>query len=195
MNIELKTATLADIDEVLALHYKYQVDTISEEDKADGFITTAFTKEHLSGLITQENGLFVACINQKIVAYAMAASWAFWSQWPMFQFMIKNLDDSTLSNHIITQENSYQYGPVCVEKSVRGKGVFEHIFNYALEEMSSRYPVMVTFINKINIRSFEAHTKKTCLEVINTFKFNNNNYYKLACHTKNKKSPNSQEID
>lgn len=184
MNIELKTATLENIEEVLTLHYKYQVDTISEEDKADGFITTAFTKEHLTGLITQENGLFIASIEGEIVAYAMAASWGFWSQWPMFQFMVRYLGDSTLSNQAITEENSYQYGPVCVDKCVRGKGVFEHVFNYALQEMSSRYPIMVTFINKTNMRSFEAHTKKTRLEVINTFEFNNNQYYKLACNTK-----------
>ena len=37
MNIELKVATLENIEEVLALHYRYQVDSISEEDKADGF--------------------------------------------------------------------------------------------------------------------------------------------------------------
>ena len=90
MNIELKVATIENVEEILILHNKYQVDSISDKDKPDGFITTAFTKEHLTSLIKDENGLFVACIDNKIVAYAMAASWGFWSQWPMFQFMIKS---------------------------------------------------------------------------------------------------------
>lgn len=183
MKIVLKIATLNNVDEILKLHYKYQVDSISEEDKEDGFITTAFTKAHLTSLIEDENGLFIACINNKIVAYAMAASWQFWSQWPMFQFMIKHLDDSTLLNQVITTENSYQYGPVCVDKSVRGSGVFEEIFNFALSQMSKRYPILVTFINKINLRSFHAHTDKTKLQVIKDFEFNKNQYYKLACKT------------
>lgn len=184
MTIELQVATLAHVDEILHLHYKYQVDSISEEDKADGFITTAFTKAHLTELITHESGLFIASVDNKIVAYAMAASWDFWSQWPMFQFMIKHLDDAALDTLLITKNNSYQYGPVCVDKSVRGQGVFEKIFNFSLDKMSCRYPIMVTFINKINPRSYKAHTAKTCLKVINEFEFNNNNYYKLACKTK-----------
>jgi hypothetical protein len=46
--IELRFATLKDVDAILTLHYKYQVDTISAEDKSDGFINTAFTKEQLT---------------------------------------------------------------------------------------------------------------------------------------------------
>lgn len=183
MDVVLKVATLSHVKEILTLHYKYQVDSISEDDKADGFITTAFTESHLTRLIEDESGLFIATVDNKIVAYAMAASWTFWSQWPMFEFMVKHLDDSKCLDQIITVENSYQYGPVCVDKSVRGLGVFEKVFDFALAEMHKRYPIMVTFINKINPRSYEAHTRKTNLQVIKHFEFNNNQYYKLACKT------------
>lgn len=183
MNIELKLATLEHIDEILALHFRYQVDSISAEDKSDGFITTAFTEAHLTRLILDESGLFIASVDNKIVAYVMAASWQFWSQWPMFAFMIAYLDDSTCLGDQVTAENSYQYGPVCVDKSVRGQGVFERVFEFARKEMSKRYPILVTFINKINTRSYEAHTRKTPLTVIKNFEYNNNHYYKLACKT------------
>lgn len=183
MNLELKRATTEHVDEILTLHYKYQIDSIADDDKADGFITTAFTKEHLIALIQKENGLFIASQNNKIVAYAMAASWAFWMQWPMFVFMVDNLHDALFDDNELTIDNSYQYGPVCVDKSVRGQGVFEQIFKFSLNEMSQKYPFMVTFINKINPRSYQAHTKKVGLGVIQEFKFNNNAYYKLACKT------------
>lgn len=184
MSIELRTAQVSDIEAVLALHYRYQVDSINEEDKADGFITTAFTKEHLQALIEDESGLFLAVSNGSIVAYAMSASWEFWSQWPMFQHMIKDLPNLQYANEQLTVDNSYQYGPVCVDKSVRGSGVFENLFNFALSEMSKRYPILVTFINKINPRSFHAHTQKIKLDVIQEFEFNNNQYYELGCKTK-----------
>jgi hypothetical protein len=183
MNIELKVATLENVAEVLDLHYKYQVDSIAEEDKNDGFITTAFTESHLSRLIEEESGLFIAKKDNAIVAYAMAASWDFWCQWPMFQFMVDNLHDSKLTDIELTTNNSYQYGPVCVDKCVRGEGVFEEVFNFSLNQMSKRYPFMITFINKINPRSYEAHTRKVNLNVINEFNFNNNQYFKLACET------------
>ena len=90
--MKLKIAELSDIESILKLHYKYQVDSIAQEDKKDGFVTTAFTTEQLSKLIVQEQGLFIAIDEGEVVAYAMSASWDFWSIWPMFVQMIKDLD-------------------------------------------------------------------------------------------------------
>ncbi len=179
----LKVADLNDIDEVLELHYKYQVDSIKEEDKKDGFVTTAFTKEQLTNLIEKEQGLFIAKIDNKVVAYVMAASWQFWSVWPMFAHMIKNLSNLEYLNQKLSVDNSYQYGPICIDKSVRGKQVLERIFDFSRAHMAKRFPILVTFINKINPRSYEAHTRKLGLEVICEFEFNNNHYYELVYDT------------
>lgn len=178
-----KIATFDDIAEVLELHSKYQIDFIKEEDKKDGFVTTSFTPEQLRELIEKEQGLFVAIKDDKIVAYVMSASWQFWSSWPIFATMIRDLGKLHYLGQKLTVENSYQYGPVCVDKSVRGSGVLDGLFDFAREQMSARYPILVTFINKVNPRSFTAHTKKIGLEVINEFEFNNNSYYELAYDT------------
>ena len=181
--IRFKIAELSDIDDVLELHYRYQVDSIAEEDKEDGFVTTAFTKEQLSSLINDERGLFIARDETKVVAYVMAASWQFWSLWPMFAHMVKSLPDLEYLGQRLSVDNSYQYGPVCIDKSARGSGLLEDIFDFAREHMSKRFPVLVTFINKTNPRSYEAHTRKLGLEVIQEFEFNNNFYYELVYDT------------
>lgn len=183
--MKLSSATLNDIDEVLELHAKYQIDSISHEDKKDGFVTTSFTKEQLAKVINEEQGLFIARKNDKMVAYVMCGSWKFCSIWPIFTQMVQDLPKLSYLGQAITTENSYQYGPVCVDKSVRGSGVLEALFDFAREEMSQRYPIMVTFINKINQRSFKAHTRLG-LEVIAEFSFNNNHYYELAYDTSKK---------
>ena len=178
--MKLKVAGHSDIDRVLELHYKYQVDSIVEEDKKDGFVTTPFTKEQLTELIEKEQGLFIAIKDNRVVAYVMAASWQFWSKWPMFEHMIKDLHNLEYLGQTLNVDNSYQYGPICIDKSVRGSGVLEKIFDFAREQMSKRYPILVTFINKINPRSYEAHVRKLGLEVIREFEFNNNDYYELV---------------
>lgn len=184
--MDFRIAELSDIDNVLELHYKYQIDSINENDKKDGFVTTPFTKQELTDLITNESGLFIAINKGKVVAYVMAASWEFWSVWPMFQYMIKNLKNKKYLGQTLSTKNSYQYGPVCIDKSVRGSGVLESIFDFAREKMSKKYPILVTFINKTNPRSYEAHTRKLGLKVINEFEFNNNNYFELAYDTSKK---------
>jgi hypothetical protein len=186
IKMKLKIAQISDIDKVLELHSKYQINSIKEEDKKDGFVTTAFTKEQLTKLISEEQGLFIAIKDEQVVAYVMSASWQFWSIWPMFVHMIKDLPNLTYLGQTLSVDNSYQYGPVCVDKSVRGTGVLEALFDFARAEMSKKYPILVTFINKINPRSYEAHTRKLGLEVIQEFEFNNNNYYELVYDTSKK---------
>ena len=181
-----KIAELSDIDKILELHYKYQVNSILEVDKKDGFVTTPFTKEQLTDLITKEKGIFIGVKNNQVLAYVMAASWQFWSIWPMFEHMIKDLHNLEYLGQKLSVENSYQYGPVCVDKSVRGTGVLENIFDFSRDHMSKRYPILVTFINKINPRSYEAHVRKLGLTVLQEFEFNNNNYYELVYDTSKK---------
>jgi len=181
--MHFKIAQLEDIENILKLHYKYQVDSINEDDKKDGFVTTAFTKEELADIITQEQGIFIAQKDDEVVGYIMSASWQYWSKWAMFAFMIEDLPNLEYLGHTISVYNSYQYGPVCIDKSVRGSGLLEKLFDFALESMSKRYPILVTFVNKINTRSYEAHKRKLGLSIIQEFKFNGNEYHEFVYDT------------
>ena len=44
----------------------------------------------------------------------------------------------------------------------------------------SQIPILITFINQINGRSYRAHVDKLGLEVIKPFDFNGNHYYELG---------------
>lgn len=188
--MEYRNATLKDIDQVSELQQLYHVSTISDDDRSDGFVTTLFTKEQFTELIQKENGLAIACDGDKVVAYAMAASWDYWSKWPLFQYMIKDLPDTTYLDQVLSMENSYQYGPIAIHKDYRGTKVLPNLFEFSRIQMNKRYPILITFINQINPRSYNAHVKKLELDVIKSFEFNNNQYYELGYDT-SKKTPGS----
>lgn len=181
--MEITQASMKDLDSVMALHARYHVNTISPADKPDGFVTTNFTPEQLEGLVVKERGITIARENGVVYSYAMAASWQFWSEWPLFAHMIKTLPENSLNGQALSVDNSYQYGPICVDVSARGSGLFEKVFYASLASMAGRYPIMATFINQINDRSYVAHTRKVRMETLSTFQFNNNDYYLLACPT------------
>jgi hypothetical protein len=178
-----RNATIKDIPNLSELQKKYHVATINEEDKAGGFVTTLFTEEQFRELIEKEQGIVVACDDNKIVAYIMAASWGYWSKWPLFQHMISDLHNTKYMGQTLSVENSYQYGPICIHKDYRGTEVLNKIFDFSRIQMKERYPILITFINHINTRSYHAHTKKLGLDVIKSFTFNNNNYYELGYDT------------
>ena len=181
--MEISIAEISDLEGVMDLHKRYHINTIRPEDKPDGFVTTNFTDEQLYTLVEKERGITIAKDDGRIIGYAMAGSWQFWSEWPLFTCMIEKLGDNTYNGQCLSVDNSYQYGPICVDREYRGSGVFQKVFYASLAGMALRYPVMVTFINQINSRSYAAHTKKVIMETVCTFQFNHNDYYMLACPT------------
>jgi hypothetical protein len=178
-NIILSVATKKDIDGVLALQSKYLISNLSDEEKKEGFVTTPFLVEQIEQII-QEDGLFVATHNQQIIAYVYAGSWDYFSQWAIFPFMTKRFEELSFLNTAITTTNSFQYGPICIDKPYRGTGLINDIFELMRLTLKVKYPISITFINKINDRSIKAHVNKLGWVVVDEFEFNGNNFLMLA---------------
>ena len=172
--MEYTLATMNDLPAIKALLARYHKDTISQEDIAGGFVTTKLSDQQFEDLI--ENGT--------VKAFALAAGWDYWMQVPIMKRMTEVLPDMPFEGTALDETNTYQYGPVCVDVSVRGTGVFEGIFKASMKQFEDQYPVMVTFINQINGRSYAAHTKKAHMTEIGTFDFNNNHYSMMAIKTR-----------
>jgi hypothetical protein len=145
-------------------------------------VTTPFTKQQIAHLVV-ENGAFIALNNQKLVAYTFAAGWDFFAQWPIFPYMVSRMPQLDLEGLPINATNSFQYGPICVDMDYRGSGIFVRLFGLMRETMQRRFPIGVTFINQVNERSYQAHTRKLRMQVIDKFSFNDRNYYGLAFFT------------
>lgn len=178
-NIQLSIAKITDIEAVLELQGKYLVANLTPQEKVRGFVTTPFTLSQLTTVIEQK-GLFLAKKNDQLIAYCFAASWQYFSQWPIFTHMIELFPQWSFNNMEINVKNSFQYGPICIDIPFRGQGLINVLVEFMRKNMVDRYPLAVTFINEINIPSFNAHTKKLPWQVINTFSYNQNNYFVLA---------------
>lgn len=181
--MDVMQAAITDLEGIKALLKANHADNVKEEDRADGFVTTNITDEQLSRLITAENGVTIAKENDTVMAFAFEAPWEFWMEWPMFKYMTEILEEYSFGDTLLTTESTYQYGPICLDKTVRGTGLFEKVFDFSLAMMKDRYPVMATFINQINGRSYAAHTRKAGMTEVGKFDFNGNHYYMMACDT------------
>ena len=80
---------------------------------------------------------------------------------------------------VITTDNSFQYGPVCLDMAYRSRGLLNRLFETMRLEWAKKYPLSVTFINQVNERSTQAHIRKLGWEIIDRFTFNGNKYYGL----------------
>ncbi len=150
--------------------------------KANGFVTTPFTPELIQELIAF-NGAHVALEEDQIVGYVFSGSWQFYSKWPIFEHMVSRFPALHFHQHKITTENTFQYGPICIDMAFRGTDLLYQLFEASRISLNKKYATGVTFINKINKRSYEAHTIKLGLIVIDEFSFNDNEYWMLAFDT------------
>lgn len=183
--ITTRLGTKNDIPGILALQEKYLYQNMNEAERKKGFVTTPFTIGQLEDIIQQE-GLFVAENEENtIIAYAFAASWDYFSQWEIFNFMVNRFPTLSFKGEEITTSNSFQYGPVCIDEKYRGKGLLNQLFEEMRIVLLKRYPLSITFINKVNVISEKAHTKKLGWEIIDEFEFNNNTYIGLAFDMRN----------
>ena len=178
-DLKLQVAKLEDADGVLALQELYLVSNLSEEEKKSGFVTTPFSIEQLTYVINNE-GLFIAKDNGRVIAYIFAESWDFFSQYPIFKYMISMFPNLKFKNFEINSTSSFQYGPICIDKKYRGKGLINLLFEFMRIHIVKKYPLSLTFINKTNAPSLKAHTEKLKWTIIADFEFNNNNYYILG---------------
>jgi hypothetical protein len=174
-----------DIEGILSLQEENLYNNLNEVARKNGFVTTPFTVNQIEEIIKQ-NGIFVAeNARNMITAYAFAGSWKYFEQWEIFNFMVSRFPTLSFQQQKITTENSFQYGPICIDKNYRGTGLLNLIFEEMRIEFYKKYPFAITFINKVNTLSTKAHIKKLDWEIIDEFKFNNNTYIGLAFDMKN----------
>lgn len=177
-----RIATKSDIEEILQLQALNLQGNLSSAELSDGFVTTPITVEQIKTILVQQ-GLFVVEQNDRVAGYAYAGSWDYFFQWKIFPYMLSRLTQISFNGQTINKNNSFQYGPVCITKSLRGSGAFPQLFTTMRSSLAKTYPIGITFINQINQRSLKAHQKLN-LKIVDEFGFNQNKYYSLAFLTK-----------
>jgi hypothetical protein len=180
--MQIRAALASDIDGILTLQAQNLYTNLTEAERANGFVTTPFLSEQIEVLLRQ-NGAFVAIKEGSVLGYAFAGSWDYFSQWPIFPYMVSRFPQLKFQGVAINMENTFQYGPVCIDQTLRGQGILPKLFETMRLSFASRYPIGMTFINQRNPRSLSAHTRKLNLEIIDAFEFEGGSFYGLAFFT------------
>ncbi len=178
--ITTRLGNTSDMAGVLKLQDQNLVSKMAPADLKYGFVTTPFTIEMIE-LMIRNDGLFIAeDQKQNIVAYVFAGNWEFYLQWEIFKVMTSRFPKLEFNNRNVDVKNSFQYGPICIDKDHRGQGIINLIFEEMRLTWLNRFDLSLTFINKANIISKEAHIKKLGWAIVDEFEFNDKTYLSLA---------------
>lgn len=173
--IQYRKATPADFEGILHLQHHNLVTNLQGEDLSQGFLSMEFTREQLHK-VNSELGIFVALHGKEVIGYLMAESIEFAMGSPLLAYLLKRLKKIPSADAPMAM---FVYGPVCVDKSHRGTGVLDGMFNLMLKTLKGQYDVGIAFVSSQNARSFKAHKEKLGMQVVDEFEFNGQQFWTL----------------
>ncbi len=147
------------IIQLLALQQKNLKKNISiAEMEQEGFVTVEHNFDKLSAM-NEALPQIIALINNKVVGYALSMPISFKNKIPELIPMFDLLDNIEYRNKPLKQHRYYVMGQICVDKSVRGMGVFQKLYAQHAKEFAEKFDCIVTEVSINNHRSMKAHEK------------------------------------
>ncbi len=163
-----------DFEKIVALQNANLVSRLSDAEKADGFLSTAFSIEQFQEM-DRLMGVAVAVEEDKLVGYVCAAPASFHRANPLWATMLARCAEITYRGRAFDSYRYFLGSPICIQKEYRGSGLYAGLCRKILEILPKDYDFIVAFIANENQRNMKA-TIKMGFEVVNEFKFNEKDF-------------------
>jgi hypothetical protein len=90
--------------------------------------------------------------------------------YPVFRFEDRPLNSFT----------SYIYGPVCIARECRGRGMLRGLFEAQKKDLAGQFEIGVAFVSRSNPHSLQAHIQGLGMTEVGGFALNGNFYATLV---------------
>jgi acetyltransferase (GNAT) family protein len=182
--MDVRRATPLDMDGILQLQAASFIGNLSAEDREDGFLSMEFTLQQFDSM-ARDCALIVAVEHDQVVGYLCSASVDYCGQFPLLAALLQRFPDLRYAEQPLDSYRTFVYGPVCIARSQRGRGLLRALYQELLRAISSRYDLGVALISKDNPRSFEAHVRKLGMTPVGDYEFRRQQYDIVAFHIPN----------
>jgi predicted N-acetyltransferase YhbS len=164
---------------ILALQEANLFDNLSTEARREGFLSARFSREHLVQM-DRDVGVLVARDAERVVGYMCASGVELNQQFPLLLAMIGRYGEVTFGDAALADQKTFVYGPVCVDRACRGRGVLRGLFDALLRAIDGRFDAGVAFVAEDNQRSLAAHVAGLGMHDVGEFEFKGKRYRILA---------------
>ncbi len=168
-----------DLPSLLELQEANLLGNLPAELQKDGFLSARFAAEQLAQM-NREAALVVAEDHGRIVGYACSAGVNFSRQFPILDAMIATFGRLTYLGASLIDARVCIYGPVCVDRTWRGRGVLRGVVSRMKEELAGQFDVAAAFISKANPRSVAAHVDGLGMTILGDYAFGAGRYWIVA---------------
>lgn len=168
-----------DLPDLLALQEANLFAGLDPAQRTEGFLSARFSRAQFL-TIAADVAVVVATDGPRIIGYLCASGLAFNRAFPLLAAMLEQLPRLDFLGRRLDAQRTFVYGPVCVDRGQRGRGVLRAMFVTLRGEIAGDYDAGVLFIAKPNQRSLDAHVQGLGMTVVGDFAFDQKAYWILA---------------
>lgn len=165
-----RASTTEELNQILKLQRQNLYESLSfEERHREGFLTL----EHPFSILKKMNNACAHCIakhKNEVVGYALSMLKGFKADIPLLTPMFVQIDEAIKQQNV--SPNYILMGQICIDKKVRGQGVFRGLYGYMAQELKNNFDAIITEVNAKNKRSSNAH-KAVGFELLKNYTINN----------------------
>lgn len=180
--VEFRRVLQADYAGLYDLQNRNLGSVLTRSEKSDGFLSAGFEPDEFKAL-NDDLCVVVCAASKEVLGFLVASTTEFNKAFPLPRTMIERYRDSIFEGRTLDSYRSYISGPVCVERTERGKGIFEGMYGKLFDLLPAEYELAVTLVANDNPRSMNAH-QKVGFNPVSQFMFNGRTFNILVVRTK-----------
>jgi len=176
---EYRQARPEDYDSILRLQSTNYIANLSDEKRKEGFLSAQFTPEQTAA-IAEDLGTTVAVVDHELAGFLCAFRREFDTGSPVIARMLESYDRVTFEGKPLSSFNSYIYGPVCIARRHRRRGLLRGLYEAQKNDLAGRFEIGVAFVSRSNEHSLQAHVDGLGMIEVGDFELKSNVYVILA---------------
>jgi predicted GNAT superfamily acetyltransferase len=174
-----RRAVPEDYAPILRLQSANYIASLSDEERKEGFLSAQFTLEQ-TAQIAEDLGTMVAVVDHELAGFLCAFRREFGTGSPVIAKMLDSFDRVTFEGKPLTSFNSYIYGPVCIAREHRRRGLLRGLYEAQKKDLAGRFEVGVAFVSRSNPHSLRAHVAGLGMTEVGDFELKGNVYVIVA---------------
>jgi hypothetical protein len=178
-SIEYRRAGPDDYAEIVRLQRANYVANLSEEERREGFLSAEFGLEQVAAIAT-DLGIAIVTMDDDLAGCLCGIRREFDHRSPVVAKMLDSYDQAWFEDKPLSAFNSYIYGPVCIARQYRRRGLLRGLYEFQKRDLAGRFELGVALVSHNNPHSMQAHVEGLGMINSGEFELNGNSFGILA---------------
>ncbi|MGE5306067.1 MAG: hypothetical protein ACM3TN_22395 [Alphaproteobacteria bacterium] len=176
---EFRHARPQDYSAILRLQRANYIANLSDEERREGFLSAEFTPQQVAAM-AEDLGTMIAVVGGDVAGFVCAFRQEFSTGSPVIARMLETYDFVQFDGKPLSRSNSYIYGPVCIGREYRRRGLLRGLYQSQLTDLAGQFELGVAFVARSNSHSLQAHIGGLDMTEVGEFEVKGNVYSILA---------------